>query len=60
MANGLNGIGGSVDDGHHGRDDAEEDAPAHLNILINSNKYIDKFPKKMPPHTVAIVAMYSS
>ena len=29
MANGLNRVGGRVDDGHHGRDDPEEDPPAH-------------------------------
>ena len=29
VANGLNGVGGSVDDGHHGGDDPEEDSPAH-------------------------------
>ena len=30
VANGLDGVGGSVDDGHHGRDDPEEDPAAHL------------------------------
>jgi len=29
VANGLNGVGGRVDDGHHGRYDPEEDPPAH-------------------------------
>jgi len=29
VANGLDGIGRSVDDGHHGRDDPEEDSSAH-------------------------------
>ena len=29
MANGLNGVGGRVNNGHHGRDDPEEDPPAH-------------------------------
>ena len=29
MANGLYWVGGRVDDGHHGRDDPEEDPPAH-------------------------------
>ena len=29
MANGLYRVGGGVDDGHHGRDDPEEDSTAH-------------------------------
>jgi len=29
VADGLYRVGGGVDDGHHGRDDPEEDSPAH-------------------------------
>ena len=29
MADCLDGVGGGVDDGHHCRDDPEEDSPAH-------------------------------